>query len=505
MKSVNTLEEDILERLRNPSVTRLVISYRNLGPDGATALAEALKGNTTLDILALAYSKLGPDGATALVEVLKHNTTLRILDLTSNNLGPDGATALAEVLKHNTTLRILDLTSNNLGPDGTTALVEALKGNATLTTLNLDYNPLCSRDHIALTKALKRNMALATALSKVKNLLAPLHLPAENAASLSDALQQAKDIYNDLPRDSNAAKNLRQQLKALTALTDVKNLLEPLRLPAENAASLSNALQRAEDIYSNLPRDSNAAKNLRQQLDELIALSYLRTHRLLEACLAFSKLTTSSPAFRYHLALELLGQENDLFISQQQKGQLCFMLLRDCPKALNEQYQTLCLFRNLPFSSAPATLAEILSGHSYETCALEPEPHSVVTEDTFQGKQQNLFQTLICNIALQRISELQSKTLDEAQLTDFITQCRQLLSTALPNDLPTLCALILASETLLEDPRAETLEQYRANWTRPSTHPGNLFPTVSPAQALAASLAEALESAPKHAFEPTVK
>jgi len=282
----------------------------------------------------------------------------------------------------------------------------------------------------------------------------------------------------------------------------VKNLLAPLRLPAENAASLSNALQRAEDIYDDLARDSNAAKNLRQQLDELIALSYLRTHRLLEACLAFSKLTTSSPALRARLVAELLGQENDLFISQQQKGQLCFMLLRDCPKALNEQYQTLCLFRKLPFNSAePRTLADILSGHSYETCALEPEPHSVVTEDTFQGKQQNLFQTLIWKMALQRISELQSKTLDETQLTNFITQCKQLLSNPF-NDLPTLCALILASETLLENPSPETLEQYRANWTRPSTYPGNLFPTVSPAQALAASLAQMLESAPKHASEP---
>ena len=70
----------------------------------------------------------------------KKNTTLKelkivnqtSLDLYDNNIGDEGATALAEALKENTTLTTLNLASNKIGDEGATALAEALKENKNL-------------------------------------------------------------------------------------------------------------------------------------------------------------------------------------------------------------------------------------------------------------------------------------------------------------------------------------------------------------------------------------
>ncbi|KAF8991910.1 hypothetical protein BGZ52_013006, partial [Haplosporangium bisporale] len=55
-------------------------------------------------------------------------------------MGNNGAQALAEALKTNSTLTTLTLYSNWIKDDGAQALSEARKINSTLTTLNLDFN-----------------------------------------------------------------------------------------------------------------------------------------------------------------------------------------------------------------------------------------------------------------------------------------------------------------------------------------------------------------------------
>ena len=50
-----------------------------------------------------------------------------------NNIGATGATALAEALKVNSTIITLNLRNNNIGDTGATALAEALKVNSTIT------------------------------------------------------------------------------------------------------------------------------------------------------------------------------------------------------------------------------------------------------------------------------------------------------------------------------------------------------------------------------------
>ena len=73
-------------------------------------------------------NKIGPDGARAIAEALKTNTTLTQLNL--------------DVMEMNSVSCDLDINSqfpgNKIGPDGTKTIAEVLKTNTTLTQLNLD-------------------------------------------------------------------------------------------------------------------------------------------------------------------------------------------------------------------------------------------------------------------------------------------------------------------------------------------------------------------------------
>ena len=55
--------------------------------------------------------------------------------LSCNNIGPSGATAIAEALKVNGALTTLWLANNNVGDQGATAIGDALKVNSALTNL----------------------------------------------------------------------------------------------------------------------------------------------------------------------------------------------------------------------------------------------------------------------------------------------------------------------------------------------------------------------------------
>ncbi|KFH71343.1 hypothetical protein MVEG_01643 [Podila verticillata NRRL 6337] len=84
------------------------------------------------DHFELGTNLIGDNGAQALSEALKINSTLTTLNLRSNFIGDDGAQALAEALKTNSTLSVLDLSDNSIGNYGVQALSEALKTNSTI-------------------------------------------------------------------------------------------------------------------------------------------------------------------------------------------------------------------------------------------------------------------------------------------------------------------------------------------------------------------------------------
>jgi len=146
----------------NTTLTTLVLTYNQIGSDGAQLLAEALKSNTTLTTVDIAGNKIGSDGVQLLVESLKSNTTLDTVDIAGNQIGPVGAQSLAEALKSNTTLTTLDLACNEIGSFVAQLLAEALKSNTTLTTLDLACNKIGSFGAQSLAEALKTNVGLVT-------------------------------------------------------------------------------------------------------------------------------------------------------------------------------------------------------------------------------------------------------------------------------------------------------------------------------------------------------
>ena len=57
----------------------------------------------------------GVGGATALAEMLKENRTLQQLDVSRKSISVGGATAQAETLKENRTLQQLNISSTSIG------------------------------------------------------------------------------------------------------------------------------------------------------------------------------------------------------------------------------------------------------------------------------------------------------------------------------------------------------------------------------------------------------
>ena len=67
-----------------------------MGDDGARAIADALRVNSTLRDLRLGGNGVIDDGARAIADALRVNSTLQTLGLESNDVGDDGARALRE-------------------------------------------------------------------------------------------------------------------------------------------------------------------------------------------------------------------------------------------------------------------------------------------------------------------------------------------------------------------------------------------------------------------------
>ena len=126
----------------NTSLEELRLDYNDdIGPESCAAFARALQKNTTLKVFSLSHCYVGHQGAVALAGALTGNTSLRELNLSDNNLGPESGAEIAKILR-NTALKTLALNSNNLGPQGAAGLAQALTGNATLTELSLNENNL---------------------------------------------------------------------------------------------------------------------------------------------------------------------------------------------------------------------------------------------------------------------------------------------------------------------------------------------------------------------------
>ncbi|XP_044166490.1 protein NLRC3-like [Acropora millepora] len=144
----------------NCVLTHLDLSRNALSDEVAYALSEALEINTTLTHLRLEHAhfikdRIGPLGASALARALKKNSTLKWLLLGFNSIGNFGALAFADALKTNSTLTHLDLHYNHIGDFGIEAIFKALQCNHVMTHLGLGFNVISDSGAEALAGALQ--------------------------------------------------------------------------------------------------------------------------------------------------------------------------------------------------------------------------------------------------------------------------------------------------------------------------------------------------------------
>ena len=120
---------------------------------GATAIAEALRGNRVLTKLDLSYNGLNAEAGRALASALRVNAVLKTLNLMYNEIGDEGAAALASALLVNGVLTNLNLFDNSIGPTGATALADALCVNGVLKRLDIRLNGLGDEEEGAILDA----------------------------------------------------------------------------------------------------------------------------------------------------------------------------------------------------------------------------------------------------------------------------------------------------------------------------------------------------------------
>jgi hypothetical protein len=223
-------------------VTNINLAANDIDTAGASALAEALKVNTSVTLIDLSDNEIGNEGTSAFPDALKVNSIVTAIDLyNSPGIGAEGAAALAEALKVNTSVTAINLWCTRIGDEGTAALAGALTVNTSVTTIHLNSNKISPKGASALADALKVNSTV-TRIGIGRNAIGD-----EGLSALADAL------------------------KVNTSVTDI--FLEKNEIGDEGASALADALKVNTSVKNN-PRSVYASV-----LDE-VCPGYLINDRL---------------------------------------------------------------------------------------------------------------------------------------------------------------------------------------------------------------------------------
>ena len=237
----------------------------DIGDAGATALAEVLRTNTTLNSLGLCYNPgIGNPSVMSLCEALKVNTTLSSLDLSGTGISDAGVLSLVEVLKTNTssltslllsdikishqsfksiaevlrvnsTLKDLKFEGNKVGVGGTKLIAESLKANTTLKLLSLSRNNIKAKCGRLFSDSLKVNGTLES-LTLAENALG-----SRGAQRLSDGLRVNTSLRHlDLSWNSigsEGAESIAETIRVNASLTSLKLVGNNIGDPGANKVS----------------------------------------------------------------------------------------------------------------------------------------------------------------------------------------------------------------------------------------------------------------------------
>ena len=181
-------------------------------------LADSLMVNKTLNYLMLRGNAWGNDAVRILTGYMKRSESLGSLNLSCSDVGDAGATALADVLRTNTTLNSLGLCNNpGIGNPSVVSLCEALKVNTTLSSLDLSGTGISDAGVLSLVEVLKTNASSLTSL-----LLSDIKISHQSLKSIAEVLR-VNSTLKDLKFEGNkvgvgGTKLIAESLKANTTL-----------------------------------------------------------------------------------------------------------------------------------------------------------------------------------------------------------------------------------------------------------------------------------------------
>ena len=185
---------------------------------GVQQLADSLMDSKTLNDLLLSGNAWGNDTVRILAGYLKRSVSLSSFHLNDSDIGDAGATALAEVLRTNTTLNSLGLCNNpGIGNPSVISLCEALKVNTTLSSLDLSGTGISDAGVLSLVEVLKTNASSLTSL-----LLSDIKISHQSLKSIAEVLR-VNSTLKDLKFEGNkvgfgGTKLIAESLKANTTL-----------------------------------------------------------------------------------------------------------------------------------------------------------------------------------------------------------------------------------------------------------------------------------------------
>ena len=144
----------------NSSLITFKLGDNEVKNQGASALAEMLTRNQSLNNLSLDHCSISQVGASHLANALYVNSALKFFDLMSNQIADQGAVAFAQMLTVNQSLKTVDMQQCNITELGAINLAEAVCINSTLTEISLTHNAIKDQGAVALAQMLTRNRSL---------------------------------------------------------------------------------------------------------------------------------------------------------------------------------------------------------------------------------------------------------------------------------------------------------------------------------------------------------
>jgi Ran GTPase-activating protein (RanGAP) involved in mRNA processing and transport len=244
----------IIHILKTHSLSSIDLSQTNLTDTSATAIAEALKVNTSLKTINLASNQIGAAGGQKIIEAVKVNTSLQMVNLSKNTRLRAGGDAIGEALANNTSITHLNLSSCFITPAAVINIARALRSNKTLGSLNLSHNNMNKDAQVGehLGAALRVNSSLFSLDLGGVNLGEIGGLALCKALKVNHTLTSLNLEVNEL--DTSCGQAISEALAGNTTLKALN--LNRNKLKADGGKAIAEAL-KTECTLEELYLDSN--------------------------------------------------------------------------------------------------------------------------------------------------------------------------------------------------------------------------------------------------------